>query len=520
MKRFAPAAALASGMMLAASSSVLAQGLVLVSATNPYADCTVGAGTGRNYVDAEVEPQVAINPANTANIVGVWQQDRWSNGGDHGLAAGSSFDGGVTWDVSALPFSACAAPFFPDGGVANFERASDPWVSIGPDGTVYANAVSFNRSNNDNAVTSAVSSDGGRTWSNASTIVQYIGNGGQFSTDKNSITADPVNAGVAYQVWDTLVGPTDQPDDNPHAAAYTGPTYFAMTTDFGKTWSTPRVIVNTGNRQQTIGNVIVVDPRSGTLYDFMDLIVPPNPGAVFQLSNTNVAFVKSTNGGVTWSLPQVISKLGTVTVTDPNNVDPVTGDAARIRTGDIIPEAAIDPRTGQLYAVWQDARFSDGARDDVAISTSSDGGKTWSTPKRVDTPNGQPAFTPTVAVAADHTVGVTYYQFDATSRGSEPTNYFIKKVLPTDVSSTNAKSLEAAASTKVTGPFNMLDAPFARGYFVGDYEALGVVGSTFQPFFVQTNCLDLSCSALTAVTPPTNRTPTGNNSTDIFTGRF
>jgi hypothetical protein len=216
----------------------------------------------------------------------------------------------------------------------------------------------------------------------------------------------------------------------------------------------------------------------------------------------------------------VISKLGTVTVTDPNNVDPVTGGAARIRTGDIIPEAGIDPGSGQLYVVWQDARFSKGAHDDIAISTSSDGGKTWSTPTRVDTPNGQPAFTATVAVASDHTVGVTYYQFEPTSLGSEPTDYFIKKVSPTDVSSTNANSVETTLAMKVTGPFNMLDAPFARGYFVGDYEALGTVGSSFQPFFVQTNCLDLSCAALTSVTPPTDRTPTGNNSTDIFTGRF
>jgi hypothetical protein len=87
----------------------------------------------------------------------------------------------------------------------------------------------------------------------------------------------------------------------------------------------------------------------------MDLILPPNPPPAL-LDNFNVAFVKSTDGGATWSAPQVISKLGTITVTDPNNVDPVTGGAARIRTGDIIPEAGIDPGSGQLYVVWQDAR--------------------------------------------------------------------------------------------------------------------------------------------------------------------
>ena len=33
----------------------------------------------------------------------------------------------------------------------------------------------------------------------------------------------------------------------------------------------------------------------------------------------------------------------------------------------------------------------------------------------------------------------------------------------------------------------MLIAPFAGGFFVGDYEALTTIGTTFEPFFVQTN---------------------------------
>src|SRR2546425_5356174 len=100
--------------------------LVLVSGPSPYATCTIG-GPGTNYVNAEVEPYVAVNPTNHSNIIGVWQQDRWNNGGAHGLVAGSSTDGGLTWSETPLPFSACA------NGLG-YERASDPWVSIGPDG--------------------------------------------------------------------------------------------------------------------------------------------------------------------------------------------------------------------------------------------------------------------------------------------------------------------------------------------------------------------------------------------------
>ena len=81
---------------------------------------------------------------------------------------------------------------------------------------------------------------------------------------------------TAYTVWDTLTLPTDNPDDSPHTQAYTGPAYFSKTTDGGKTWSQAQIIVNTAKRTQTIGNIIVVDPRNDTLYDFTDLIVQPN----------------------------------------------------------------------------------------------------------------------------------------------------------------------------------------------------------------------------------------------------
>ena len=46
---------------------------------------------------------------------------------------------------------------------------------------------------------------------------------------------------------------------------------------------------------------------------------------------------------------------------------------------------------------------------------------------------------------------------------------------------------------------DMLTAPFARGFFVGDYEGLASAGTSFRPLFVQAN------SGITA------------NPTDVFT---
>src|SRR5206468_837136 len=73
-------------LVASANATATVSPITLVSGPSPYANCTAG-GPGKNYVNAEVEPYVAINPANPNNIVAAWQQDRWSNGGAHGLVA-------------------------------------------------------------------------------------------------------------------------------------------------------------------------------------------------------------------------------------------------------------------------------------------------------------------------------------------------------------------------------------------------------------------------------------------------
>src|SRR5205085_5879223 len=153
--------------------------LVVASGPSPFATCTAGSGPGAvNYTNAEVEPWVAVNPANPSNIIGAWQQDRWNDGGAHGLVAGFSSDGGTTWGETTLPFSACAP-----GGLS-YERASDPWVSIGPDGTAYTVSISFNASNNNNAVAAATSTNGGKTWRNLRVIQADNAPNFQFFNDK------------------------------------------------------------------------------------------------------------------------------------------------------------------------------------------------------------------------------------------------------------------------------------------------------------------------------------------------
>src|SRR5213596_3022007 len=66
-----------------------------------------------NYKDTEVEPLVAVNPTTQQpgqeNVIGVYQEDRWSDGGAHGLLAATSFTGGSSYnDHSWAEFSACS----------------------------------------------------------------------------------------------------------------------------------------------------------------------------------------------------------------------------------------------------------------------------------------------------------------------------------------------------------------------------------------------------------------------------
>lgn len=443
--------------------SVWAAGpLVQASSSSPFSPACNGAPqSGVVYPNSEVEPWLAVNPANSSNIVGAWQQDRWSTGGANGLVAGVSIDGGTTWSQVVIPnITRCS-------GASDYERASDPWVTFAPNGDLYHISLSFNDSNTNNGVLVSKSIDGGSTWSNPVTLLRDTAP--TMFNDKESITADPGNANYVYAIWDRLVFPKEQASASAalHALGYRGPTWFSRTTDGGATWEPARMIYDPGEVNQTIGNQIVVRPN-GDLVNVMDLIY--NFKNAHKVRGLNVAILRSTDKGVTWSGPIIIDKLRTIGVTEPTSGQPV-------RTGDIIPEIAVGPE-GNLYVVWQDARFN--GYDEVAFSMSTDGGITWTpTIKISQSPGGVQAFTPSVRVRADGRVGVTYYDF-RNNNGVGGTDYFLVTC------SSNCASAGSWIETRVTdSSFDMRNAPVARGYFTGDYEGLASDGNDFLAFFSQ-----------------------------------
>ena len=156
-----------------------------------------------------------------------------------------------------------------------------------------------------------------------------------------------------------------------------------------------------------------------------------------------------------------------------------------IRDGSLLPQAAVDPRNGDLYVVWQDARFSAGAVDAIALSRSVSDGLTWSAPVRVNNNAvNVHAFTPSVHVLGNGTVGVTYYDLRANTidTGVLQTEYWL------------ARSIDGGttwAETRIANVFDLDVAPNAGGYFLGDYQALRNRGNVFVPFYVKTSSGDL-----------------------------
>jgi hypothetical protein len=468
---------------------------------SPFASCDVSGfylPGETDYLNAEIEASVSVNPTDSTNIIGAYRQDTFSRGRARGLVSAISHDGGQTWAATFPSFSICAGGDGTNGG--DFQRASDVSVTFSPNGTAYFGSDTVNFVGTaESAVRVSSSTDGGDHWSQPVTLVRDLSDVAPFyNHGRTLITADPFDSNYVYATWQRSRKPGFAQDPNAeHTFAYRSDTMFTRTTDGGLTWEQPRAIVMYKDNSGTFFNQLRVLP-DGALVVVFDNI--QGAGCIQGKGNgCDIKTIRSTDRGLTWSDPIEVAREQAIPAVDPD-----TGKSIQVALGR--PDVAVDlnpssPAYGNIYAVWADRVGSPKKTpySTVVFTQSTDGGLTWSPPVKVNqSAPGVAAFTPAVAVASDGTAAVTYYDF----RSNTP-----DPGLPTDFwmihchAGTDCTDPTSWEENHVAGPFDMERAPVVSRLTLGSYTGLTSLGTTFLPFFNQTTDTDQANTYLGVVAP-------------------
>ena len=292
-----------------------------------------------------------------------------------------SNNGGATWCcVSSDP--AHLGTLIPGvtrlaGG--QYDAGGDPALAFDSHGRVYYAGLGFNRASAPNTVAvnqGTFNGAGQLTWG-APTFINQTTSPATLN-DKEWIAADwhvssPFRDRV-YVSWTRYIF-------NPQTGAYVqSPISFVYSTDGGHTFSAPQNI--SGNVLYSQGSRPIVGYH-GAVYVIWD-------GSTRHGGLDSTYVVNSTDGGVTWSKPVLVSTL--------SELIPLANTGFRV---DSFPAGAAAPN-GDLYAAWStevpndnstfggtigcESLYSGGAavyancHSAVVYSKSSDGGATWSAP--------------------------------------------------------------------------------------------------------------------------------------------
>ena len=395
---------------------------------------------------SQAEPDIDVNPFNENNIVAVYQESRFRDGGARALNYATSMDRGLSWVEGSLPDLTQEL-----GGP--WERASDPWVAFGPANRVYYVTLDFNETKPANQVGVSVSRDGGLTWGSP---VRVFRSELDFN-DKEAIEVDShpgsPHFGNVYVAWDINIDPANG-----------GPAQHlvvARSTNGGASYQAPLVL---RIARTNIGAIPRVGP-DGTVYVMW---AGTGGSSGFPAPDVLGPFVSiflstSTDGGASFSSPRVIQTLRSQSV-------------PFIRDGSILPSLSIDRKTGDLYLVWADSRWT--GVDQTTISYSRDKGATWSLPRRVSNgPGDAPTFTAAVAVNGLGEVGVSY-----TSLENDPARAFgIDQYF--SVSRNRGVTFESRQRlSPVTSDIRW--AAWAREFFLGDYTGIAAGPKAFHMLWV------------------------------------
>lgn len=310
----------------------------------------------------QVEVSVAVNPLDSNNLVAAWVDYR---SGSAAVGHGYSANGGLSWTDGVLP-----------GNIGGFPRQGDVAVGVDKNGTFYMSFISFIDAYSDGGLWVAKSTDGGATWPDSS--MRRLDNDLGFD-DKPWIAIDITNGSYAnniYVAWNHLTG--------------TNSIYIARSTDAGNTFSTQAI--NDQPRYAQLGAMPVVGADGHVFVAWI-------------AHDSNIYLDKSTDGGMNWGTDRVIGHIGY----DANSLNLID----RVYAFPII--AASPTTTGNLYVTWTKMfAVGDSVASDIFFMNSGDDGFSWSSPINIITnssttsPNDQ--FFPWITLnSVGNRISIMYY---------------------------------------------------------------------------------------------------------------
>jgi photosystem II stability/assembly factor-like uncharacterized protein len=367
------------------------------------------------------EPGIAVNPQNPQQVVAVFQ--------DNAHAAYSQ-DAGHTWQVA----SGVEAP--------NYRVSGDVSVAFDNQGHAFISCMGFDKLGSFNYWAHGASRsglfvrrslDGGKTWeANPVAVIEHPTEPGIPFEDKPYIVSDTTTsryAGNLYVGWTRWTLTDSQ-------------ILLSRSTDDGKTWSNPLEI----DRHPGL-------PRddNGAAEGFDGAVGPDGTLYAVWSQDNDIFLTSSHDGGNTFSRARAII-----------HTAPIMFAIQTLERANGFPQIAIDPRSQRLYVTWSDYRNGD---LDVFCATSSNKGRTWSSPVRVNNDpvhDGADQFFQWLAVdPVDGTANVVFYDRRGDPQGR-------KQIVALARSSDGGLTFANYAWT--TEPFE------AGGVFFGDYSGLAAFG--------------------------------------------
>lgn len=367
----------------------------------------------------QAEEQITYNPANPDNLL-AGQND--SRVGYNQCGIDYSLDNGKTWGDLLPPFrqkvnqplAEVATASDPNrhtilgspGTEHTYDADSDPTVAFDSQGNGFFSCVAFDVNSDASLLWVGLSpkeAQGSFFYNLPAHSRRYVvaeDNSIHVFHDKNFITADKYasspNRDNVYVTWTVFKSsPECGAPPNGHEQYCSSPIYGSMSTNHGRTWSTPELISGTSTALCFFGDFFTHLAADAHACDFdqgSEPSVLPNGDVevIFNNGNTAAGNPNSQQLGVHCK-PSGSSPAGTahlncaspVKVADDVTVNEPQCDFGRgpeecipgayIRTNDF-PRISHNTQNGHLYATWQDYRNGE---FDIQLAVSTNGGLTW-----------------------------------------------------------------------------------------------------------------------------------------------